>query len=40
MEMRKFTFLSTLALVAGLTSTAQAQEKLLFSTLFPPAHSL
>lgn len=40
MKMRRFTFLSTLAMVAGLTGTAQAQEKLLFSTLFPPAHSL
>ncbi|MCD1636539.1 hypothetical protein K7H91_22545 [Martelella mediterranea] len=38
--MRKLILVSTIAFVAGLTGSAHAETKLLFSTLFPPTHSL
>ena len=40
MKMRHSAFLSGLALVVGLAGSAQAETKLLFSTLFPPSHTL
>lgn len=40
MKMRHSALLSTVALVVGLAGSAQAQTKLLFSTLFPPSHTL